>query len=256
MRWSAACVCWLRELSQARGAQQTAIPIVFNSTLSEAATQQAEYNLADALQAQNVHSITQTPQVWIDHTLLELEGRLLFNWDSIDELFPAGLVEQMFAAYNSLLDRLLEPAAWAANTPGLLPQACLPPAPAYPTTSPLMHELFERQALATPEAVALIAPMRQMSYQQLRREARQLAAHLQTRGVQPNQLVAVMMERGWEQLVATLAILYAGGAYLPIDPALPAQRVRHILERAETRLLLGQPGPSTPPARPACPKAW
>ncbi|UUQ64819.1 amino acid adenylation domain-containing protein [Pseudomonas fuscovaginae UPB0736] len=232
----------LRELSQARGAQQTAIPIVFNSTLSEAATQQAEYNLADALQAQNVHSITQTPQVWIDHTLLELEGRLLFNWDSIDELFPAGLVEQMFAAYNSLLDRLLEPAAWAANTPGLLPQACLPPAPAYPTTSLLMHELFERQALATPEAVALIAPMRQMSYQQLRREARQLAAHLQTRGVQPNQLVAVMMERGWEQLVATLAILYAGGAYLPIDPALPAQRVRHILERAETRLLLGQPG--------------
>ncbi|WP_273826188.1 non-ribosomal peptide synthetase [Pseudomonas asplenii] len=232
----------LRELSQARGAQQTAIPIVFNSTLSEAATQQAEYNLADALQAQNVHSITQTPQVWIDHTLLELEGRLLFNWDSIDELFPQGLVEAMFVAYNGILDRLLEPAAWAASTPGLLPQAGLPPAPAYPQASPLMHELFERQAQATPDAPALIAPGRQLSYGQLRHEARRLGAHLQTLGVRPNQLVAVMMERGWEQLVATLAILYAGGAYLPIDPALPAQRVRHILERAEARLLLAQPG--------------
>ncbi|NWB26688.1 amino acid adenylation domain-containing protein [Pseudomonas gingeri] len=232
----------LRELSQARGAQQTAIPIVFNSTLSEAAAQQAEYNLADALQAQNVHSITQTPQVWIDHTLLELEGRLLFNWDSIDELFPEGLIGQMFDAYNQLLDRLLEPQAWTASTTQLLPQACLPAPPPGPATAPLMHELFERQALATPTALALIAPDRQLSYEQLRRQARQLGACLQTRGVVPNQLVAVMMERGWEQVVATLAILYAGGAYLPLDPALPAQRVRHILERAEARLVLTQPG--------------
>ncbi|NWE50363.1 condensation domain-containing protein, partial [Pseudomonas gingeri] len=142
----------LRELSQARGVQQTAIPIVFNSTLSEAAAQQAEYNLADALQAENVHSITQTPQVWIDHTLLELEGRLLFNWDSIDELFPEGLIGQMFDAYNELLDRLLDPRAWNASTPHLLPRACLPaPLPA-PAAAPLMHELFERQALATPTA--------------------------------------------------------------------------------------------------------
>ncbi|MGY2196583.1 amino acid adenylation domain-containing protein [Pseudomonas gingeri] len=232
----------LRELSQARGVQQTAIPIVFNSTLSEAAAQQAEYNLADALQAENVHSITQTPQVWIDHTLLELEGRLLFNWDSIDELFPEGLIGQMFDAYNELLDRLLDPLAWTASTPQLLPRACLPaPLPA-PAAAPLMHELFERQALATPTATALIAPGRQMSYGQLRQQARQLGARLQARGVVPNQLVAVMMERGWEQVVATLAILYAGGAYLPIDPALPEQRVRHILERAEARWVLTQPG--------------
>ncbi|WP_191902232.1 condensation domain-containing protein, partial [Pseudomonas viridiflava] len=90
----------LRELSQARGVQQTAMPIVFNSTLSEAAPELAEFNLADALHARHMHSITQTPQVWLDHMLLELEGRLLFNWDSIDELFPDGLIEQMFAAYN------------------------------------------------------------------------------------------------------------------------------------------------------------
>ncbi|NVZ80082.1 AMP-binding protein, partial [Pseudomonas gingeri] len=96
--------------------------------------------------------------------------------------------------------------------------------------------------LATPTATALIAPGRQMSYGQLRQQARQFGARLQARGVVPNQLVAVMMERGWEQVVATLAILYAGGAYLPIDPALPEQRVRHILERAEARWVLTQPG--------------
>ncbi|MCL5225673.1 non-ribosomal peptide synthetase [Pseudomonas nunensis] len=231
----------LRELSQARGVQQTAMPIVFNSTLSEAAPELAEFNLADALNAKHMHSITQTPQVWLDHTLLELEGRLLFNWDSIDELFPAGMIEEMFIAYNALLDRLLEPAAWEASTPQLLPMACLPAPLDTQEALPLMHELFERQALTTPDAVAVIAAQRQLTYGQLRTEARSLGALLQAEGVMPNRLVAVMMERGWEQVVATLAILYAGGAYLPIDPTLPAERVRHILERAEVSLVLTQP---------------
>jgi amino acid adenylation domain-containing protein len=231
----------LRELSQARGVQQTAMPIVFNSTLSEAAPELAEFNLADALNARHIHSITQTPQVWLDHTLLELEGRLLFNWDSIDELFPADMMEQMFVAYNALLDRLLEPAAWGANTPELIPMARLPKVADNTAALPLMHELFEQQALATPNALAVIGPQRQLSYDQLRREARQLGARLQAEGVLPNRLVAVVMERGWEQVVATLAILYAGGAYLPIDPTLPAERLRYILERAEVSLALSQP---------------
>ena len=230
----------LRELSQARGVQQTAMPIVFNSTLSEAAPELAEFNLADALNARHMHSITQTPQVWLDHTLLELEGRLLFNWDSIDELFPQGMIEQMFVAYNTLLDSLCEPAAWGANTPQLLPQARLPAPVDNQQTLPLMHELFERQALATPDALAVIGT-RQLTYAQLRIEARQLGARLQAQGVLPNRLVAVVMERGWEQVVATLAILYAGGAYLPIEPTQPAERLRHILERAEASLALTQP---------------
>ncbi|WP_285410610.1 non-ribosomal peptide synthetase [Pseudomonas sp. FR229a] len=230
----------LRELSQARGVQQTAMPIVFNSTLSEAAPELAEFNLADALNARHMHSITQTPQVWLDHTLLELEGRLLFNWDSIDELFPQGMIEQMFVAYNTLLDSLCEPAAWGANTPQLLPQARLPAPVDNQHTLPLMHDLFERQALATPDALAVIGA-RQLTYAQLRDEARQLGARLQAQGVLPNRLVAVVMERGWEQVVATLAILYAGGAYLPIEPTQPAERLRHILERAEASLALTQP---------------
>ncbi|MCF5706401.1 amino acid adenylation domain-containing protein [Pseudomonas syringae] len=231
----------LRELSQARGVQQTAMPIVFNSTLSEAAPELAEFNLADALDAQQMHSITQTPQVWLDHTLLELEGRLLFNWDSIDELFPDGMIEQMFVTYNALLDALLEPSAWGASTPQLLPIARLPAPVDTPVESPLMHELFDRQALRTPDALAVIGVQRQLSYKQLRAEAQALGAHLQRLGVKPNRLVAVVMDRGWEQVMATLAIHYAGGAYLPIDPTLPAERLRHILERSEASLALTQP---------------
>ncbi|MFD1319760.1 amino acid adenylation domain-containing protein [Micromonospora sonneratiae] len=227
-----------RELARARGTRHAAMPIVFNSTLSELAPETGDSGLASALGGEIVHGITQTPQVWIDHTVLEAAGRLYYNWDSIDELFPAGLVAEMFAAYRALLARLEDPDAWHTTVDG--PVA--PPAPAaLPAGRPLMHELFDRQALATPAALAVLAPDRRLDYRTLRVEARQLAGRLQERGVLPGQLVGVCLERGWRQVVATLAILYAGGAYLPIDPDWPADRVARVLDRAEARLVLGDP---------------
>ena len=228
----------IRELSQWRGTRQTAIPVVFNSTLSELSGEAEVISLTEAVRGESIYSITQTPQVWIDHTIMEFDGQLCFNWDSIDELFPDGMIAEMFDAYGDLLDRLHQPAAWQESAlryppPAGLDVTALPP-------MPRMHELFDRQALATPAALAVVGADRQFSYQELRRHARRLGGRLQARGVVPNRLVAVMMERGWEQVLGTLAILYAGGAYLPIDPTLPPERVRHILERAEVDLVLTQ----------------
>ncbi|MBA2672559.1 non-ribosomal peptide synthetase, partial [Ramlibacter sp.] len=233
----------LRELSQARGVQQTAMPVVFNSTLGDGSgSGAADISLADALGAEGVHTITQTPQVWLDHTVLESEGRLIFNWDSIEGLFPDGMVDAMFAAYRNLLGQLAQPAAWQSTLATLLPWTQLAPAP-LPAALPdpqLIQELFDRQAMATPDAPAVISAGRTIGYGQLRQEARHWGARLQSRGAVPNQLVAVVMERGWEQVVATLAVLYAGAAYLPLDPALPAARIAQILEQAQVRLVLVQ----------------
>ncbi|MEV7229556.1 amino acid adenylation domain-containing protein [Polymorphospora sp. NPDC051019] len=233
-----------RELARARGTRHAALPVVFNSTLSELAPESGDSGLPAALNGEVVHGITQTPQVWIDHTVLEAGGRLHFNWDSIDELFPAGLVAEMFAAYRTLLDRLTDAAAWHTTVDG--PVA--PPAPAaLPAPGPLMHELFDRQALATPAAPAVLAPDRRLDYATLRTEARRLAGRLQDRGVRPGQLVAVLLDRGWEQVVATLAVLYAGGAYLPVDPDWPAERVARVLGRAGAELALVGPAPVAVP---------
>ncbi|MET0136199.1 MAG: amino acid adenylation domain-containing protein [Kibdelosporangium sp.] len=236
-----------RMVSQARGTGQTAIPVVFNSTLSELSSDVDDRSLATALGGEAVHTITQTPQVWIDHTVLEYAGRLHFNWDSIDELFPDGMVADMFGTYLALLESLLEPAAWKSTLDGLVPAARLEPcALEVVAPQPLMHELFDRQALATPQAPAVLAPDRHLTYGTLRQMARSLAGHLQARGLKPGQLVAVVLDRGWEQVAGTLAVLYAGGAYLPIDPELPAERVAHLLDRAAARLALVRPGHSTP----------
>ncbi|MEO7261301.1 MAG: amino acid adenylation domain-containing protein [Jatrophihabitantaceae bacterium] len=246
-----------REVSQARGTQPGAMPVVFNSTVGMVENTPelgsfTEGELAIALGGETVHSITQTPQVWIDHTVFEVQGRLQFNWDSIDELFGAGMVAEMFTAYCELLDRLAEPAAWQAGVEQLLPLARLQPSgQPLPAALPLLHELFGRQAQAQPDAVAVLAPDRQLSYGQLDGAARQLAGRLQAAGVRPGELVALSMDRGWEQVVATLAVLYAGAAYLPIDPALPAERVAHLLERTEARLVLVQSGRQNTVALPA-----
>ncbi|MEW2378725.1 amino acid adenylation domain-containing protein [Micromonospora sp. NPDC047812] len=224
-----------RELARARGTRHAALPVVFNSTLAEAAPDVGDSGLAAALGGEVLHGITQTPQVWIDHTVLEAGGRLHVNWDSIDELFPAGLVAEMFAAYRTLLGRLEEPDAWYTTVDGPL----APPVPqAPPAGRGLLHELVDRQALATPTAPAVLAPDRRLDYATVRVEARRLAGRLQDSGVRPGQLVAVLLDRGWKQVVATLAVLHAGGAYLPLDPDWPAERVARVLQRAGAGLVL------------------
>ncbi len=235
-----------RELARARGTAHAAMPIVFNSTLSELAPGPADAGddgLAGALRAETVHGITQTPQVWIDHTVLESAGRLYYNWDSLDELFPAGMVAEMFAAYGALLDRLADPVAWDEPALSLAPPAARDAQSdgQEQVAWPLLHELFDRRALQAPGAVAVLALGRRIDYGELRRLARGLAAHLQERGVRPGDLVAVLADRGWEQVVATLAVLYAGGAYVPVDPAWPTARIAHVLERTGARIVLVTP---------------
>jgi amino acid adenylation domain-containing protein/FkbM family methyltransferase len=102
----------------------------------------------------------------------------------------------------------------------------------------LLHELFERQARQRPEATALRYKDEQLSYDELERRANQLAHHLQRLGVGPEVLVGICLERTPQMVVALLAVLKAGGAYLPLDPAYPLERLSFMLEDAAVTVLL------------------
>ncbi len=104
----------------------------------------------------------------------------------------------------------------------------------------VMHRLFERQARATPEATAVDFEGQRLSFRELNAQANHLARALVLRGVQADVLVAVSMERGLALLVAILAVLKAGGAFVPVDPDLPEERLTHILGDSGARLLLVQ----------------
>ncbi|HEY0602253.1 MAG TPA: amino acid adenylation domain-containing protein, partial [Herpetosiphonaceae bacterium] len=108
------------------------------------------------------------------------------------------------------------------------------------TTAPerWVHELFEDQVARTPEAVALILDAEQLTYAELNRRANQLAHHLRQIGVRQESLVAVCLHRSTDLVVALLAILKAGGCYVPLDPAYPADRLRWMLDDTQAAVIV------------------
>jgi len=101
-----------------------------------------------------------------------------------------------------------------------------------------LHQLFEAQVERTPEAVALVSGGEELSYRELNRRANLLAHDLKSKDVGPESVVGVLMERSVEMVVSLLAVLKAGGAYLPLDPEYPAARLRYMFEDAGPRVLL------------------
>ncbi|HEY0737680.1 MAG TPA: amino acid adenylation domain-containing protein, partial [Herpetosiphonaceae bacterium] len=103
-----------------------------------------------------------------------------------------------------------------------------------------LHELIEAQVQRTPDAVALVFEGDHLTYYELNRRANQLAHYLRTLGIQPEDRIGICVERSFELIVGVLGILKAGGAYTPIDPTLPIERQRFILEDTRAAVLVTQ----------------
>ncbi len=111
-----------------------------------------------------------------------------------------------------------------------------------------IHELFEKQVVKTPEAVAVVFGQDQLTYQDLNQKANQLAHYLRfrTKKTSTDQttktefLVGICVERSWEMIVGILGILKAGGAYVPLDPSYPLERLAYLLKDSGIKILLTQ----------------
>src|SRR5947209_10359997 len=103
-----------------------------------------------------------------------------------------------------------------------------------------LHELFEEQVRRTPEAIALVFRDQQLTYLQLNERANRLANELRRLGIGPDRCVGVCMLRSLEMVIALYAVHKAGGAYLPIDPPYPEDRIAFMIEDAQVPLILTQ----------------
>ncbi|ELS49666.1 thioester reductase domain protein [Microcystis aeruginosa FACHB-905 = DIANCHI905] len=103
-----------------------------------------------------------------------------------------------------------------------------------------IHELFEHQVLKSPNAIAIEWENEKVTYQDLNHRANQLAHYLQSLGVNSEVLVGIYLERSLLVIVGLLAVLKAGGAYIPLDPDYPQQRLTYMAEDAQISLLLTQ----------------
>jgi amino acid adenylation domain-containing protein len=239
----------LRELMQhRRGGMGTLAPVVFTSTLFMSSGDDAPDDAGDSQPPRRpTYGISQTPQVWLDLGVGEQEGHLLFSWDVVEELFPPGLLQEMFSAFAGLLTRLAEDdGAWDDCSVAFLPAEQLAlrgavNATEAPISEALLHGLFAARAAEQPDQPAVIAPGRTVTYGELQSLARRIGRRLRELGARPNQLVAVVMEKGWEQVAAVLGILEAGAAYLPLDPHQPGERLAALLGEGRVELALTQP---------------
>ncbi|ADB35337.1 amino acid adenylation domain protein [Kribbella flavida DSM 17836] len=105
-----------------------------------------------------------------------------------------------------------------------------------------LHELFERQVDQHPEALALTGAYGDTTYAELDRQANRIAAELLTRGVRRGELVALCLPRGPQQIAALLGVLKSGYAYLPLDPTVPVERLRLVVDDADAALVVTAEG--------------
>lgn len=113
------------------------------------------------------------------------------------------------------------------------------------TTQPLpidkcIHDLFAEQVERTPDAVAVVFQDQELTYQELNTQANQLAHYLQLQGVGPDVIVGLQIERSLEMMIGLLAIHKAGGAYLPLDPDFPAERLAFMVTDSQAIVILTQ----------------
>ena len=164
------------------------------------------------------------------------------------DLFDAPTIEQMVSHYTRLLESVTADAnRRVSDLPMLSDAERLQLVEGwngnvvhFPDSNLLVHELFERQAATTPDAVAVLLGREQLTYATLETRANRLAHHLKQRGVGPDVLVALWLERSLELVVSMLAVLKAGGAFVPLDLGYPRERLAWLLEGAQPRVLLTQ----------------
>lgn len=232
----------IRELATHWGEKPTeaVLPVVFTSALSSEG--QMVFQSEDFFGP--CATVSQTPQVFLDYQVYESDSCLYVSWDAIDALFPDGLIQDMFEQHATLLTKLAK-TSWEEHITLLLPgnqQSCREGynATESETSEELLIDGFLRNAVQNPEKTAVSTSSKHISYGILFQSACWLANKLQDMGIRERQIVPVMMEKGWQQVVAVLGIHLAGAAYVSIDPALPKDRKNYLISHCEAKLVLVQ----------------
>jgi non-ribosomal peptide synthetase component F len=171
------------------------------------------------------------------------------EWEYNTDIFDEPTAHRMVAHYNTLLEKAIHTSGESLYGLPMLSGSELnhllnelnQTASDYPRDKTI-HQLFEEQALRTPDAAALNwshgSYKTYMTYSELNRRARQLAGLLNEKGVRPDTIVGLLLERSIEMTIGILGILKAGGAYLPIDPGYPEERKQYMLTDSGAALLL------------------
>jgi amino acid adenylation domain-containing protein len=173
-----------------------------------------------------------------------LEDEVVMIWEYSTDLFAPETVRGIVRGYEALLAGLVREPARPIGSLALMEDDRRAVVEGWsrgdeaPAAAPLVHEAFAMQAARTPEAPAVVFEDQVLTYRALDARANRLAHHLAARGVGPEVRVGLCMERSLETVVSILAVLKAGGAWVPLDPAHPAERLARMAADAVVAVLV------------------
>ncbi|MBY8943659.1 non-ribosomal peptide synthetase, partial [Pseudomonas tolaasii] len=207
----------------------------------------ASVSTASGLELVAVEWQGRTTQFDLTLDTYEKSGTLHAALTFANDLFDAPSIERMAQHWISLLHAMVADAEQRvgelpmlnADEQRVLVRDWNQTVESYPTQCPI-HHLIEQQVQRTPQAPALVFGSTTLTYAQLDARANQLANFLREKGVGPDVLVGVCVERSIEMVVGLLAIIKAGGAYVPLDPEYPEDRLAYMIEDSGIELLLTQ----------------
>lgn len=192
----------------------------------------------------------ETSQVMLDHQFSELDdGRYWYVWDVLEEFFLPGVLDHMQQSYHSLLERLItEPDLWRQPFFHLLPQQQLDARarvtpPAQPMPDICLDDFLRITASRTPEKSAVWANGESLDFAGLKTGSARIAQSLRTAVTEiQGRNIVIIAERGLALVQAVYAVLQVGAAYVPVDPELPEDRRRYIIENSQAAVVLAQQG--------------
>ncbi len=194
-----------------------------------------------------VEGIHQEGEYEIVLEVIEQKDNFALHWKYNPELFDENTIVRMVSHYTKLIEDVMMQPALSLAEYSLLSDAEKKvllldrnnTRADYPKDK-CVHELFEEQAKKTPQAIALLYEDQFLTYEALDQKSTALAKYLQGQGVQPNELVAIFVDRSLDMLVGLLGILKAGGAYVPLDPEYPEKRLGYILKDSRANIIVTQ----------------
>ncbi|WP_433946008.1 amino acid adenylation domain-containing protein [Paenibacillus sp. SN-8-1] len=180
--------------------------------------------------------------------VIDRPDQFTFTFEYAAQLFDRETIERMAGHYVQILESILRDNKMILSQINMLPDAEqirllqeFNPRPTPYSSDQTVPECVEGIADLQPDHIALAFGNRTMTYRELNERANRMAHDLRGRGVTANGVIGIMADRSLEMVVGILAVLKAGGAYLPLDPAYPRERLAYMMADSGTRFVLGHP---------------
>ncbi|WP_368321513.1 amino acid adenylation domain-containing protein [Mediterraneibacter gnavus] len=193
------------------------------------------------------YMITQTPQVLLDFQLFDDNDGLHIVWDTVEQAFPKGMVQEMFEFFINILKELSarnnswnDEMTFYSSSQMIHRAAAEKFEPKIEEKTTLPEKILEK-AKVNPDKIALIDPLTdtKLSYQELSIKAKKLAGYLMAKGVKNQDNIILIAERKLSSIIAMIAIQLCGCAYIPMRISQPRKRLEMIIQNTDTTIILG-----------------